>query len=386
MDTPDPKNDGGKPDFLRLAGEQAGPLVDPREQERRRQTKLVLRVAAQALKDAEEAQESDARGRRLGSAEAAGQARDWLRIEGLPQSLKAPDWRAGLASTSSFRLAFDIPGNAAPGKYQAELALTAEGFERQQVPVALEVVKLEGLVVGVVRSDNVPPASCWQPPRWRRYNMNWPEYTNEHVYTLFKGWAGEEKLTVIGLRRDDARLQDKAYLHRVHLLFYGSIRDVPQKIDRLAEALKDYVKDGGWLVGDGYGFAWGMMDIRPELRDLTGLKWAHPNSNDVFSNATALRVKAKHPLSEGLEAGKDVPMGFANYGGTVYRLLPVLADLAIPIVLRDSEREYPYVAIREFGKGRCIMFSPLMGVFTVEYKTAPAQTILRNLIRWRKAE
>ena len=304
------------------------------------------------------------------TAEATGQARDWLRTEGLPQSLKAPDWRAGLASTSSFRLALDIPANAAPGKYQAELALTAEGFERQKVPVTLEVVKLEGLVVGVVRSDN----------------MNWPEHTNEHIYALLKGWAGEEKLTVIGLRRDDARLEDKAYLRRIHLLFYGSIRDVPQKIEGLAEALKDYVRDGGWLVGDGYGFAWGMMDIRPELRDLTGLKWAHPNSNDVFSNATALRVKAKHPLSEGLEAGKDVPMGFANYGGTVFRLLPVLADLAVPIVLRDSEREYPYVAIREFGKGRCIVFGPLMGVFTVEYKTAPAQTILRNLIRWRKAE
>jgi len=79
-------------------------------------------------------------------------------------------------------------------------------------------------------------------------------------------------------------------------------------------------------------------------------------------------------------------MGFANYGGTVYRLTPVQGDLTVPIVLCDSEQKYPYVAIRDLGKGRCLMFGPLMGTFVEEYKTKPAQTIFRNLLRWRKAE
>jgi len=83
---------------------------------------------------------------------------------------------------------------------------------------------------------------------------------------------------------------------------------------------------------------------------------------------------------------KEVPMGFADYGGTVYRLTPVLNNLTIPMVLRDSEGEYPYVATHDVGRGRCIVFSPLMGVFAEQYKTGPAQTIMRNLIRWRKAE
>jgi hypothetical protein len=78
-------------------------------------------------------------------------------------------------------------------------------------------------------------------------------------------------------------------------------------------------------------------------------------------------------------------MGSANFGGTIYRLASVLADLTVPIVLCDSEKEYPYVAIHDSGKGRCIFFTPLMGVFAEQYKTRPAQTIMRNLIRWRKA-
>jgi hypothetical protein len=303
------------------------------------------------------------------AAKATGQAGDWLRVEGLPRSLNAPDWRAGAASTKSFRLAFDIPGSAAPGKYQGEWVITAEGFEPHRLPVAMEVVNLTGLVAGVVRSDN----------------PDWPEYTNDQIYSFLADHAKEEGITVVALRRDDPRLLDKAYLRKIHLLFYGSIREVPQKADALAEALKAYVNDGGWLVADGYGLAWGMMDIRPELRDLVGLKWAHPGSNDVFSSATALKVQARHPLAEGLDPGQKTPMGSANFGGTIYRLAPVLAGLTVPIVLCDSEKEYPYVAIRDSGKGRCIFFTPLMGVFAEQYKTKPAQTIMRNLIRWRKA-
>jgi hypothetical protein len=170
------------------------------------------------------------------------------------------------------------------------------------------------------------------------------------------------------------------------LLYYGSIRSVPQEVAALAAALEGYVKEGGWLVGDGYGFAWEMIDIRPELRDLTGLKWAHPNSNDGFSDARSLRVTAQHPLAEGLETDTEVPMGFADYGGSVFRLTPVRDDLTIPLVLCDSEEAYPYAAIRDLGQGRCLVFSPLMGLFAEAYQTKPAQTILRNLIRWRKAE
>jgi len=299
-----------------------------------------------------------------------GQVHPWLRVEGLPQGLKAPDWRAGIPSSASFRLAYDLPAEAAAGPYAAELVIRAEGFEPQRAPVTWEVVALQGLVIGVVRSDN----------------RDWPEATNEEIYSLLQGWAGEEGFTLIGFKRDDPRLLDPTYLRRIHLLYFGSIRSVPQDVNTLAQSLQGYVEGGGWLVGDGYGFAWDLIDIRPELRDWVGLKWAHPNSNDGFSDAHALRVTARHPLSEGLELNREIPLGYADYGGSIYRLTPVRNDLTIPIVLCDSEEKYPYVAIRDLGRGRCIMFSPLMGTFTERYKTSPAQTILRNLLRWRKAE
>jgi hypothetical protein len=141
MDTPDPKNDGGKPDFLRLAGEQAGPLVDPREQERRRQTKLVLRVAAQALKDAEEAQESDARGRRLGSASWRHERNERKEAERERDAAVAANARGALRSIPEYfkKRGIEVPGpikgkDWKVGKYRLSSVQGNQEFYEKKLP------------------------------------------------------------------------------------------------------------------------------------------------------------------------------------------------------------------------------------------------------------
>lgn len=300
-----------------------------------------------------------------------GEVREWFRIEGLPKSIKAPDWRfVGLPVTKDFVLHCEVPIDAKPGHYSVELAIKADGVEEKRIPVEFEVVPLKGLVIAVIRTDN----------------KDWPEATNEHVYEALKEWAKEESFTLIGINRDDERLLDKNYLRKFHLLYIGSVRTVPRNdFEGIANALKGYVEDGGWLVGDSYGFAWGIMDIRGEVRDLLGLKWAHPSSNRVFSDAKAIIVNQKHPLTEGLEIGTEIT--HLNVSGSIFRFMPIIDEgLIIPIVLVDPEKMYPYVTIREFGKGKCIMFSAMMGYFVGPYKShpasKPAQKIMRNLVRW----
>ncbi|MCS7254629.1 MAG: beta-galactosidase [Armatimonadota bacterium] len=301
-----------------------------------------------------------------------GEARKWLRVEGLPQSIKAPNWRfVGSPVSRDFVLHFEVPIDAKAGHYNAELVIKADGVEERKVPVSLEVVPIKGLVIAVIRTDN----------------KEWPEATNEHVYEILKDWAKDRGFTLIGIKRGDERLLDQNYLRKIHLLYIGSVRTVPRNdFGGIAKALKDYVEDGGWVVGDSYGFAWGMMDIRPEIRNLVGLKWAYPGSNKVFSDAKAIIVTKKHPLTEGLEIGKEIP--HFNASGSIFRFLPNISEgIAIPVILLDSEAKYPYVTIREFGKGRCIMFSAMMGYFIGPYKShpnsKPAQIIMQNLIKWR---